>query len=110
MNVLTAFAQWFTSFCEVFLSWLYNHIIDLLQGMSDGLVDFIISVVSLFPAGATVPVLGSSPVGESATKFFQTLNWLFPVSFFVTCVSFVVTGMLAYVVIMPIARWAKLLN
>jgi hypothetical protein len=110
MAAVTAFTQWFTSFCKTFLSWLYNHGIDLLQHMSDGLVDFIISVVTLFPSGSTVPALGSAPVGESATQFFHTLNWLFPVSFFVSCVSFIAAGMLAYVVIMPIARWAKLLN
>jgi hypothetical protein len=40
----------------------------------------------------------------------NVLNWCFPMQLFVTCLSFIVSGIAAYVVIAPLARWAKLLK
>lgn len=107
---MSAFAQWLIGLCQSFLVWLYNHLIDLLQVCFDSFIDFIISVVSLFPAGSSLPSLPSTPVGQVFDVFLQCLNWAFPVQFLCYMVTFTVSGMLAYVVIMPLARWLKLLT
>ncbi|MGB4600245.1 MAG: hypothetical protein WBI04_09795 [Trichlorobacter sp.] len=107
---MSAFAQWLIGFADTFLAWLYNSAVSLLQIFSDTLVDFIISVVSLFPVGSSMPQLPAAPTGGTFVVFLQTLNWLFPVFFMVQLITWVASGMLLYLVIAPLARWFKLLT
>ncbi|TSK07936.1 MAG: hypothetical protein FPO08_01090 [Geobacter sp.] len=108
---MSAFASWLMGFATTFLSWLYNHIIDLLQGAIDGFATFCIAVVGLFPEGTPVPVSTTAVPDQSMwVQFIHALNWVFPVSYFLECVAFVGAAMIAYFVIAPLARWVKLLN
>ena len=104
------FVSWLLNFGRNFLTWLYNTGIDLLQALNDSLVTFIMSIVTLFPSGTPVPDGPIKPVGDTVSVFINCLNWLFPVQYLMTVSAFVVGGMLAYIIIAPLARWAKLLN
>ena len=105
---MAGFATWLMGFAKTFLVWLYNHIIDLLQGALDGFCDFMLMVISLFPTGDSLPVLPAAPSGTIWDALLTTMNWLFPVAFIVQSASLVVAAILAYIVIAPLARWLKL--
>lgn len=108
---MAAFATWLMGFAKAFLTWMYNHAIDLIQGAIDGFAAFCLAVVGLFPAGPSLPVFGGGqPVGPIWDTVLTALNWLFPIQFFVQCVSFSSAAILAYVLIAPLARWVKLLS
>jgi hypothetical protein len=104
MGWLSQLTSWFINFGRNFLTWVYNTFIDLFQSVSNGLADFIIALVSLFPTGSSVPSLPVTPVGSVADSFLQVLNWLCPISFVVSCVGFIAAGMLAYITIYPLAK------
>lgn len=107
---MAALANFLLGWGRSLVTWLYNSAIDLLQGALDGFCAFVLTLVSLFPSGPTLPVLGASPSGAVWVSFLQALNWFFPVGFFVSIVTFVSAGMLAYVAIMVLARWVKALS
>lgn len=107
---MAAFAQWLIGFGRSFIVWLWNAGIDCIQLVNDGLVTFIISIVSLLPEGSQMPGVGTAPESETWLKMLQALNWIFPVSFLVTVVGLFAAGCLLYVCIAPLARWAKLLT
>ncbi|MBT1074456.1 hypothetical protein [Geobacter grbiciae] len=108
--MIAKFAAFLSGLFRNGLTWLYNVLIDLLQSVFNGFCDFAVSVVSLFPSGSSVPDSPHSVVGPVLDFFLTALNWLFPVSYVVTVVGFLVAGMLAYFVIAPLARWVKLLT
>lgn len=105
---MSAFAQWLIGFAQSFIIWLCNKVIDIVQLSMDTLVDFLISVVSLFPAGEAAPSVSGG--GEFMGVFLTTINWIFPMGFLVDCVAWLCAGMILYVIIAPLARWAKLLT
>ena len=107
---MSAFSTWLISFVRNAITWFYNLFIDLIQHVSDGLATFCIFVVSLFPSGSSLPALPPAPTGGAFTAFLSTLNWIFPISFMVSMAAWLALGMLAYVFIAPLARWAKLLT
>lgn len=108
---MAAFAAWLLGFSKSFLTWLYNHAIDLIQGAIDGFASFCLVVVGMFPSGPSLPSSGiASPIGPAWDMLLSALNWLFPLQFFVQCMGFASAAILAYVVIAPLARWAKLLT
>lgn len=107
---MAALAAWIKSFFTSYLVHLYNIVIDALQGISDTLADFVLSVISMFPSGTGLPSMVATPAGSAFTVFLQCLNWIVPVSYLVQLVSWSVAGMLLYVAIAPLARWVKALN
>lgn len=104
------FATWLLSFIQTAIIWLINQLIDLLQILSDTLVDFIISIVTLFPEGSSLPIMPSAPYGGVFDTMITCVNWLFPVSYSITCLTFVTASIISYIIIAPLARWAKLLT
>lgn len=106
---MAAFAQWLIGFVRTAWVWLINHLVDLVQVTMDTLVDFLIYVVSLLPAGGNPPG-ATGDGGESWGVFMTTINWLFPLDFLVESVTWLCAGMLLYVVAAPLARWAKTLT
>lgn len=102
--------SWLVGFAAVFLVAQTNAGVKIFQKIIDSLVTFTISVVSMFPAGPSLPSIPSAPTDGVAVVFFQTLNWLFPIAYLVTCVQFITAGLLAYFVISPLARLVKLLS
>lgn len=92
------------------MTWLYNLFIDFFQSFLDIFFSFAVSIVSLFPAGAPLPSLGASPTTVAFSSFINALNWFFPIGYLVSVVTFLVTAMLAYFFIAPLARWFKLLT
>lgn len=107
---MSAFAQWLVGFFRTAVVWIWNAFIDCLQLINDALVSFLLMIVSIFPESVSSPTVGAAPVSDTFDIFLKTLNWLFPMSFLVTFVSFIVGGLLAYFVIAPLARWAKMLT
>ena len=105
-----AFASWLQGFVQTFLAYLYNLGIDGLQSVSDSLADFILVIIGLFPVGDSLPSMVSTPTGLTFDVFLKCLNWLAPVSYLVQLVTWSVAGMLLYVAIAPLARWAKALD
>lgn len=108
--MLSAFVTWFTSYCKSFLVVVYNACIDLLQGAFDGLMTFIVTIISAFPVATPIPTNMGTPISSTFTVFITCLNWIFPIQFLVTLVGVVASSMIAYLVIAPLARWAKLLT
>lgn len=101
---------WLGNFAVKFIDMLYNGLIDLIQVVSDSLADFCVFIVSMFPTGSGIPESVSAPSSAAFTMFIQCLNWIAPVQFMVSLVVWLTSGMLLYVAIAPLARWAKLLN
>lgn len=107
--MFSSFAQWLTGYVTVFIVYLYNNAINVLQYLSDSVADFLVSIASLFPSGSAVP--SYIPTSGSLFDIFcDALNWLFPIDFFVTGVTWLSAGMVLYLVVAPLARWAKLLK
>lgn len=108
------FASWLMGFVSGALTWLYNFLIYLVQHLSDALVDLILFIVTLFPQACIVPMPSVPSLSGSATSvgvfFLQALNWLFPVSYLITVVQWLTCGMMLFIMIAPLARWAKLLD
>lgn len=107
---MSVFAQWLIGFSKSFIIWLANTFIDFFQAVIDGFCGFAVSILSLFPAGSSVPTYGAAPSSSAWGEFINALNWFFPMQFFVSCIVFAVAGMVAYLVIAPLARWVKLLT
>ena len=108
------FASWLMGFVSGALTWLYNYLIFLLQHLSDAVVDLIMLIVSMFPQACIVPMPSVPSLASSSASvavfFLQALNWLFPLSYLITVVQWLTCGMLLFIVVAPLARWAKLLN
>ena len=106
-----AFASWLMGFAKSFLAWGYNDIIDLLNGAISGLCAFIGALVALFPsASGNSLVLPTAPGGAVFAMVITTLNWLFPMQYLLTVISFLTIGMVAYFGIAPVLRWFKVLT
>lgn len=110
MAAAAAICTFILTFGRNFLTWLYNTFIDMAQAVFNAFIDFVITVVALFPAGSTLSGAPSAPTGPIFDAALKAINWVFPVSYFLTVVAFVIAGMLAYWVIAPLARWVKLLT
>ena len=108
--MLSTFTSWLDAFMHSMWVTAYNNIVDLLQFLFDGVVAFITSLVALFPAGTPVPELDSMPINTTMTALLGALNWLFPISFLVLVSGFITAGIISYLLIAPVARWAKLLT
>lgn len=108
------FASWLMGFVAGALTWLYNYLIILLQHLSDSLVELVKLVVTMFPQACVVPMPQLPNLGPAAGSilvfFLHALNWLFPMAYIITVVQWLTCGMLLFIVIAPLARWAKLLN
>lgn len=107
---MAAFANWLASLFESILAKGYNLLIDLLQGAFDGLMTAIVAFVSLFPSGSPLPTGPATPTGSFFDQAINAINWVFPVGYMLSLVTFLVGGYLSYIIIAPLARWLKLLT
>lgn len=108
---MSAFAAWLMGFARTWLTWLYNNFVDFVNAGIEAFCSFILAVLSLFPAGPTLPTAYNGvPDATVLNVFLNTLNWLFPVQYFVALFGFVILAIIAYVVVAPLARWLKLLT
>lgn len=107
---MSAFASFISGFLLSLIIKMANLIIDVFQGGYDGLIDFAVSVVGLFPTGPALPALMSTPTGQTFTVFLTTLNWVFPVSYMLSMVQWMAQGFILYLFIAPVARFFKLLT
>lgn len=107
---MASFAAWLVNFFESILVKGYNLLIDLFQGIFDAFITAVIAFVSLFPSGPALPAVPSAPTGTFTDIAINAINWVFPVSYMLSLVAFLVAGYLAYVFIAPLARWLKLLT
>lgn len=105
---MSAFAQWLLSAFNSLVSKLYNAGVDVIQGGIDGVAALCVSLIALLPAGDPLPSgMPAAPVSESWLAVIRCINWLFPMQYLVTCVTFLVTGLLAYIAIAPLMKWLK---
>lgn len=106
------FAEWLGKYLDYCLEMWKIQMMNLIQFVSDQLLSFAQWILSLWPDGGqtSFPTLPSTPIGEVFVKFIGVLNWLFPISFIVQLGLWLASAMLAYLIIAPLARWAKLLN
>jgi hypothetical protein len=107
---MSALAAWLMGFAKVWLTWAYNSCIDLINGGIQGLCTFIISLLTLFPKDVTDINIVAQPTNTVMSMTIQALNWLFPMSYLVTIIGFVILGMASYFGIAPILRWFKVLT
>ena len=107
--MIAALTAWLSSFFVTVMEWLYNIVIDVLQVLLDGVCTVALHVVTLFPAGPSVPSIGG-PSGSAASAVVGAIGWLLPVSYLLSVVTFVAGSIAAYFIIAPVARWFKLIT
>ena len=107
---MSAFATWLAAFSKAFLVWLVNDGIDLINATIKILCTFIASLVSLFPSASTTISNGASPSSAVFTMMITCLNWLFPMAYLVTVITWTAVGVTSYFAIAPVLRWAKILT
>jgi hypothetical protein len=110
--MLAAFTSWLLGWASYLGITCLNYAIDFLQVCFDGLCAFAAYVVGLFPdcVGASCMETVTLTTGAFTTLLIHVINWLFPVSFFVSLINFTTCGLMALIVIMPVARWLKLIT
>lgn len=109
--MLSALVSWLLGWSRSVLTWLYNYAIDFLQKLFDSLIDAVSGLISLFPdclEACREFIVPAPPSGVMMNFIISLLNWLFPMSFFVTCMNVMTCALLFAVTIMPILRWCKL--
>jgi hypothetical protein len=107
---MSAFAAWLMGFAKVFLNWGYNCFIDLINAFIVALCTFIGSLIGMFPSGSASLSPGSAPVSATFTAAITTLNWIFPVTYLLTCFGVLTMGMAAYFGCAVVLRWFKVLT
>lgn len=107
---MTGLADFLITWGHSLLTWLYNVLVDLVNAAVSGFCDFILSVISLFPAGSVIPHYGDAPTSAAYTMAIQVLNWIFPVAYIINSIGLLLGGFVAYWAIAPLARWLKLLT
>jgi len=107
---LAKFGAWLSGLLSVLVVKIHIVVVTILQLLIDSLINVAQWILTLFPAGSSMPSLPSTPVGSFFDLTIGCLNWVFPVSFLVEVVTWGVAAMLLYLVIAPLARWAKLLT
>lgn len=90
--------------------WSYNVLISAIQALIDTLAAAAIAVIGLFPAEPTMPMAPTLTASTTWRTFLNTLNWFFPIGYVADMVVFIIAGLVAYIVIAPVARWFKLLT
>lgn len=108
--MLSAFTSWLSAAVHIWLTWLANVGIDLLQVLFNGFFGLASTIVGLFPSGPTITGPGSPDTNSVWSVMVTTLNWVFPVTTFLNLLAFIVAGYLAYFLIAPVARWLKLIT
>jgi hypothetical protein len=121
----STFLQKITSFLLEFLyfgiDWFYNAMIDCINAIILLLKTFIIGLAALFPANPCGSLIAScsdavagggvsAPDSVIWAKALQTLAWLMPMEFMANLVGCAMTTVMAYFLIAPLMRWAKLLT
>lgn len=112
MAAISALATYLGTLLRNSTTWFYNVLVDCAQVAFNHFIDFVIGVIALFP-NVPLPSTGIPAQPEASatyTSFFTAMNWLFPVSYVVLMVGFLVASILAYWIIAPLARWLKLLT
>lgn len=107
VNLITTFISNF--FLGLIIK-MANLIIDIAQNGYDALIDFIISVIGLFPTGPALPPIAATPAGETFTVFLSALNWFFPIAFMLDMIQWLATGYVLFLFVAPIARFFKLVT
>ncbi|MBT1071625.1 hypothetical protein [Pelotalea chapellei] len=110
--LFTPLVTWLIGFATVYLVAQTNAGMKLLQGVFDTIITFSIQFISLFPdcVGSCLEAVNAPVSGAVLNSFLMALNWVFPVTFFISLVNFMTCGLMAFVAIAPVARWLKLLN
>lgn len=85
-------------------------LVGFVQVVLDAFADFALYVVSLFPADPGLGSPGDAPVNAVMDIVFTTVAWLLPVPYLFTLVGTIVSSVLLYFLIAPLARWFKLLT
>lgn len=103
--------------CSFLISWakslgviIINFLIDAVNLAIIAFVSLITTIAGLLPTGSGLPFLPALPESGVYSITIQTLNWLFPIQFIISCTAIITASILAYAVIAPLARWAKLLR
>lgn len=107
VNAITTFIS---NFFAGLIIKLVNLFISFAQDGYNGMIDFMVSVVGLFPDGPPLPSMLETPGGASFAMFLQGLNWLFPMSYMVSMLEWVASGYILFLFIAPLARFFKLVT
>lgn len=108
--MLAALCSWLLAWGKTLAVGIINFLVDCINAAIVAFVALITAIANLLPAGSLMPSLPPVPESGAWAATLQTLNWLFPVGFIINCFAFITTALLAYVMIAPLARWAKLLR
>lgn len=101
------------------IDWLYNAMIDIINALILVLSTFITGLVSLFPSNPCGSLIAScsdvtaavgTPDAGLLAIALQTIAWLLPMAFLVNLVGCAMMTVMAYFMIAPLMRWAKLIT
>lgn len=110
------FSEWLVRFADDILIKVDNLFYSILQALIDCIPILITSILELFSYACPPPPLPliatlSAEVGAASLQsFMNTLNWFFPMQFFIYYVHFIVCALTAYLALMIVGRWLKVLN
>jgi len=110
------FTAWLVNYGDTFLEKLKAPIFFVIQSLIDMIPVFVTAVIELFSYACPPPPLSMSAsaaigaAGITGSAFIKTLNWLFPISFLVYYVHFIVCALTAYFTVMVIGRWTKIIT
>ena len=107
---MSALANFIQNFFLSLIIKLANLFVDVAQNGYDGFIDFVVSVIGMFPDGPALPSFASTQSGIVFTQFLSALNWLFPIDFMISMVAWLAQGYLLFIFISPIARLFKLVT
>lgn len=115
--MLSALTGWLLQWGNLLLSKFYNLIIDCLQYLIDCVPVFITAVLQLFSFACPpppMPLIDTEAIGivGKATLYIllESLNWLMPMQFFYYYVHFLVCAITAYLTVMVVFRWFKIVT
>lgn len=108
--MVAALTGFFKSFLLGLIVHMANLIVDVINGGYEGLIDFAVGVVGMFPDGPALPPMISTPTGQTFVVFLTTLNWVFPVSYFLSLVTWIAQGYILFLFVAPLARLFKLVT
>lgn len=104
MDYLQQLYQWFNNFWDSITNWVQDIFYWIVNTAIKIIGEGISWAASLFPE-YTLP---SPSLGDSG--FLSTLNWVFPVSYAMTLLAVLGTGIVFYLTVGTVLRWFKVVR
>lgn len=117
---LASFGTWLNTILGNLLEKLFNVLVDILQFLVNMVPVLVNAILQFISYACPPPPLsaqqsaaissGGEMAGTILTMLLKTLNWLFPLQFTIYLFQMCICAMIAYMGVVIIGRWAKILT